>query len=89
MLADAGFRSVAAEGFEASSIVVMHATAPEQQNGSAFKQAGLQIAAGVPLQIGEAEDFSTFRIGLFGLDKWGDVDRAVERFEDALKQVLS
>ena len=58
-------------------------------NGSAFKQAGLQIAAGVPLQIGEAEDFSTFRIGLFGLDKWGDVDRAVERFEDALKQVLS
>ena len=89
VLADAGFRSVAAEGFEASSIVVMHATAPEQQNGSAFKQAGLQIAAGVPLQIGEAEDFSTFRIGLFGLDKWGDVDRAVERFEDALKQVLS
>lgn len=89
VLADAGFRSVAADGYEASSIVVMHATAPEQQNGSAFKQAGLQIAAGVPLQIGEAEDFSTFRIGLFGLDKWGDVDRAVERFEEALKQVLS
>lgn len=88
VLADAGFRSVAAEGFEASSIVVMHATAPEQANGSAFKQAGLQIAGGVPLQIGEPENFSTFRIGLFGLDKWGDVDRAVERFEDALKQVL-
>lgn len=88
VLADAGFVSVAAEGFEASSIVVMYATAPEQANGSAFKDAGVQIAGGVPLQVGEPEGFSTFRIGLFGLDKWADVDGTVERFSTALDQVL-
>ena len=40
--------------------------------------AGLQVAGGVPLQVGEPADFSTFRIGLFGLDKLGDIDRTVD-----------
>ena len=57
LLADKGYVSVAAPGFEATSIVVMYATAPEQANGSAFKQAGVQIASGVPLQVGEPEGF--------------------------------
>ena len=86
-LADRGFVSVAAPGYEASSIVVMHATAPEQSSGAAFKQAGIQIASGVPLHVGEPENFSTFRIGLFGLDKWADVDAAVARFTEALDKV--
>ena len=47
----------------------MNATTPEQANGSAFKQAGVQTAGGVPLQVGEPEGFSTYLIGLFGLDK--------------------
>jgi aspartate aminotransferase-like enzyme len=44
----------------------------------------LQIAAGVPLQCDEPEDFKTFRIGLFGLDKLHDVEGAVARFAKAL-----
>ncbi|MDK8625617.1 aminotransferase class V-fold PLP-dependent enzyme [Corynebacterium appendicis] len=87
LLAEKGYVSVAAPGFEATSIVVMHATAPEQATGAAFKQAGIQIAGGVPLQIGEPESFSTFRIGLFGLDKWADVDGTVARFAEALGRV--
>lgn len=87
VLAAKGYVSVAAPGFEATSIVVMHANSPEQATGAAFKQAGIQIAGGVPLQIGEPESFSTFRIGLFGLDKWADVDGTVARFAEALDQV--
>lgn len=89
LLADKGYVSVAAPGFEATSIVVMYATTPEQANGSAFKQAGIQIAGGVPLQVGEPEGFSTFRIGLFGLDKWADVDGTVARFAAALDKVIA
>ena len=87
LLAEKGFSSVAAPGFEATSIVVMHADSPEQAAGAAFKQAGIQVAGGVPLQIGEPESFSTFRIGLFGLDKWADVDGTVARFAEALDRV--
>ena len=37
--------------------------------GSKFLAAGTQIAAGVPFMIDEPEGTTTFRIGLFGLDK--------------------
>lgn len=89
MLESYGFTSVAAEGYQATSIVVMYATAPELANGSAFKQHGIQIAAGVPLMVDEAEGFSTFRLGLFGLEKWADPDAAVERLEAAVKAITS
>ena len=79
LLADRGFPSVAADGFAASSVVVVHTDDPERKSGAAFKQGGIQVAAGVPLMCGEGEDFSTFRIGLFGLDKLTDVDGTVER----------
>ena len=52
-------------------------------------QAGVQIAGGVPLQVGEPVGFSTYRIGLFGLDKWADVDGIVARFAEALDKVVS
>ncbi|GAB3497279.1 alanine--glyoxylate aminotransferase family protein [Flexivirga lutea] len=84
VLAEAGFRSVAAADFASPSVVVVHADDPELQSGAKFKAVGLQVAAGVPLQCGEPEDFSTFRLGLFGLDKLSDVDGTVERFKDAL-----
>ena len=77
LLAERGFSSVAAPGFEAPGVVVSYTSNPEIQNGSAFVRAGLQIAAGVPLQCDEPEGFSTFRIGLFGLDKLGNIDRTV------------
>ena len=62
-------------------MVVAHTDDPEIRSGAKFKAGGLQVAAGVPLMCGERDDFSTFRIGLFGLDKLGDVDGTVARLE--------
>jgi aspartate aminotransferase-like enzyme len=81
MLAEHGFASVASEGFAAPSVVVAFTDDPEIRSGAKFKQRGLQIAAGVPLMCGETDDFSTFRVGLFGLDKLTDVDGTVSRLE--------
>lgn len=80
LLADRGFASVAAPEFAAPSVVVVHTDDPELKSGAKFKARGVQIAAGVPLNCGEGEDWSTFRVGLFGLDKLGDVDGTVSRF---------
>ena len=89
ILASKGIKSVAAEGFEAPGVVVSYTNDPSFQNGSKFAAHGMQIAAGVPLQCDEPADFSTFRLGLFGLDKLNDVDAAVTRFEETLSKVLS
>lgn len=89
VLADKGIESVAAEGFEAPGVVVAYTDRDDMHKGSAFAEAGMQIAAGVPLQVGEPENFKTFRLGLFGLDKLTDVDGAVQRFEKALDAVLA
>ena len=43
------------------------------KTGAKFATVGVQAAAGVPLMCGEPADFSTFRLGLFGLDKWADL----------------
>ncbi len=83
-----GIASVAAEGFKAPGVVVSYTTDASFQNGSKFSANGMQIAAGVPLQCDEPEDFQTFRLGLFGLDKLYDVDAAVARFEETLEKVL-
>jgi aspartate aminotransferase-like enzyme len=83
-----GVKSVAAPGFEAPGVVVSYTDNPEIQSGKKFMQAGLQIAAGVPLRCGEPETFQTFRIGLFGLDKLKDVDRAVANLEAVLNQIF-
>ena len=82
-----GFRSVAAEGFQAPSVVVSFTDDDLIKNGSKFAAAGVQIAAGVPLECGEGPDYKSFRIGLFGLDKLHHIDRTVRNFEDALDQV--
>ena len=82
-----GYRVLAAEGFGAPGVVVCHTDRPELQNGSAFVAAGYQIAAGVPLMVGEGAGFRTFRIGLFGLDKLRDVPGTLARLEAALVAV--
>ncbi len=84
LLAERGFRSVAAPGFEAPGVVVCYTDDPDIQNGKKFAAEGLQIAAGVPLQCDEPQGFSTFRLGLFGLDKLNNVDRTVETLRAAL-----
>lgn len=89
VLEGAGFKSVAAEGFQAPGVVVSYTDDPAIQNGSKFAAQGMQIAAGVPLMCDEGDDYKSFRIGLFGLDKLKDVDGAVSRFEDVLSKVLA
>lgn len=79
-----GFPSVAAPGFEAPGVVVSYTTDPEIQNSKKFASVGLQTAAGVPLMCDEGPDFKTFRIGLFGLDKWHNVERTVGHLRQAL-----
>ena len=88
MLAEKGIKSVAAEGFGAPGVVVSYTSDPAIQNGSKFAAEGMQIAAGVPLQCDEPEGFSTFRLGLFGLDKLYDVDGAMARLKGVLDKVL-
>ena len=88
LLTAKGVRSVAAEGFQAPGVVVSYTDDPMVQNGAKFREQGLQIAAGVPLQVGEGEAFQTFRIGLFGLDKLKDVPGTVARLERAVDAVL-
>jgi aspartate aminotransferase-like enzyme len=83
-----GFKSVAADGFEAPGVVVSYTDDDGIRSGAKFVEAGLQIAAGVPLQCDEGEDFTTFRVGLFGLDKLHDVDGAVRTLEEALDRIL-
>ena len=79
-----GFPSVAAVGFEAPGVVVSYTTDPEIQNGKKFLAVGLQTASGVPLQCDETAAFKTFRIGLFGLEKWHNVERTVGQLATAL-----
>lgn len=82
-----GLVSVAANGFKAPGVVVSYTDDPEIQSSRKFLAEGLQTAAGVPLQCDETADFSTFRIGLFGLEKWHNVDRTVAQLEAALDRL--
>lgn len=82
MLASHGIKSVAAPGFQAPGVVVSYTG--DTAIAGKFAQAGLQVAAGVPLMCNEGDNFQTFRIGLFGLDKLHNIDRTVEKLEQAL-----
>ncbi|MED5515198.1 MAG: aminotransferase class V-fold PLP-dependent enzyme [SAR324 cluster bacterium] len=88
MLTAKGFKSVAAKGFEAPGVVVSYTDDKDIHNGNKFKEIGVQIAAGVPLQCDEPEDYQTFRLGLFGLDKLHNVERTVENLENKLSKIL-
>jgi aspartate aminotransferase-like enzyme len=82
-----GLPSVAAEGFKAPGVVVSYTTDPEIQSSKKFLAEGLQTAAGVPLQCDEGADFMTFRIGLFGLEKWHNADKTVANLAEALDRI--
>ncbi len=87
MLEGKGIKSVAAQGFKAPGVVVSYTDDDAIQSGQKFLAAGLQIAAGVPLRCDERNDFKTFRIGLFGLDKLHNIDRSVAKLEEALNKL--
>ena len=82
-----GLASVAAEGYKAPGVVVSYTTDPEIQSSRKFLAQGLQTAAGVPLQCDEGPDFMSFRVGLFGLEKWHHVDRTVSQLAAALDRI--
>ena len=83
-----GVVSVAADGFGAPGVVVSYTDDADIKSGAKFKAQGMQIAAGVPLMCDEPADYSSFRLGLFGLDKLADVDAAVASLETAFDAVL-
>jgi aspartate aminotransferase-like enzyme len=87
LLESRGLPSVAADGYKAAGVVVSYTTDPGIQSGQAFAAAGLQSASGVPLMCDEPAGFRTFRLGLFGLDKWANLDRAVGQIAAALDRI--
>lgn len=89
LLAGMGFQSVAAPGYEAPGVVVCYTDERDVSSGARFAAQGLQVAAGVPLECDEGDEFRTFRIGLFGLDKLLDVDRTVAALESALHRIVA
>ncbi len=88
LLASHGINSVAAEGFEAPGVVVCYTDDADVSNGSKFAACGMQIAAGVPLMCDEPEDYQSFRLGLFGLDKLQNIDRTVDALDKVLSEIL-
>lgn len=86
-LAERGYASLAAPEFAAPTVVVCHEPVPGRSTAADLAKVGVQAAAGVPLGCDEPADFATFRLGLFGLDKWADIDGTVRRLSDALDRI--
>ncbi len=89
VLESRGFKSVASKPFQSPSVVVSYTDNPDIKNGKLFADQGVQIAAGVPLECDEGENFMTFRIGLFGLDKLHNPKRTVSSLKEALDAIQS
>ncbi|MGH8505244.1 MAG: aminotransferase class V-fold PLP-dependent enzyme [Stenotrophobium sp.] len=87
MLAQHGYPSVAAAGYEAPGVVVSYTDDPDISSVKKFGANGVQAAAGVPLMCGEPGTFRTFRLGLFGLDKLNDVAGTVQRLRTVLEKI--
>jgi len=86
MCEEKGLVRVAAPGFQAPGVVVVHTS--DQQVAGKFIKAGTQIAAGVPFMIGEPAETKTFRIGLFGLDKLKDPVKTANALKSALDSAV-
>lgn len=82
-----GFKSLAAPGYQSPTVVVSHTTRDDIKTGAAFSAHGLQVAAGVPLECGESDQFKTFRVGLFGIDKLMDSKRTITTLDEALERI--
>ena len=88
VLARYGVASVSHPNVQAYGVIVCHTNSEEVHKGTAFANVGVQIAAGVPLQVGEPNSFRSFRIGLFGLNKLLCIDETVADFEKACNKVF-
>ena len=65
--------------------VVYH---PDANLVSKVKEAGTQVAAGVPFMLGEDTAVRTFRVGLFGLDKLKAPVKTIQILRTALSGAL-
>jgi len=93
-----GLKSVAAPGYESPGVLVYYSPTVSETSTSQienpimmqkFKQNGLQIAMGVPWKIDEPETpMKTFRMGLFGLDKLGNVQETVDIMDEAMDNIM-
>jgi alanine-glyoxylate transaminase / serine-glyoxylate transaminase / serine-pyruvate transaminase len=86
-----GLTSVAAPGFQSPGVMVYYSPMGTENPAmmNKFKTYGLQIAMGVPWRIDEPDGLKTFRMGLFGLDKLGDIKGTVDVMAKGLDAVLS
>merc|ERR1719265_3099254 len=91
LLAEKGYKSVAAPGFGAPGVVVSYTDDPEMKTGAKFAALGMQIAAGVPLMLDEfttsSPNFCTFRLGLFGIDKLKSIPATIRRLDEVMASV--
>ncbi len=88
LFSELGIKSVAGAGFQAPTVIVSYTDNPDIKSGQKFAEHGLQIAAGVPLMCDEGDNFNTFRIGLFGLEKINNINRTVAYLSDVLNKIL-
>ena len=88
LLESKGSLSVAAQGCKAPGVVVSYTQDSKVQNTSKFAEYGMQAAAGVPLLCDEGDDFKTFRLGLFGLDKLHNIERTITKLDDVLAKIF-
>lgn len=65
-------------GFQAPGVVVGYTDDPEIRAAASSSARACRPPPRVPLQCDEPEGFSSFRIGLFGLEKLQHVDRTVQ-----------
>lgn len=86
MCEENGLVSVAAPGFQSPGVVVVHTD--DKGVVGKFTAAGTQIAAGVPFMIDEPEGTTTFRIGLFGLDKLKEPSTTAANLKRAMDVAL-
>jgi aspartate aminotransferase-like enzyme len=82
-----GYPRVAAEGFRAPGVVVCYTEDDAMKDATLFRKIGYQTASGIALKVGERDDYKTFRIGLFGLDKLNYISETVDSFRQALQQI--
>ncbi len=81
-----GIPSVAAEGFKAPGVVVSYTTDPDIQSSRSFWPKACKPPPACRCSATRA-DFRTFRVGLFGLEKWHHVDRTVGQLDAALDRL--
>ena len=88
LLNEQQFCSVASKGYEVPSVMFYYTDDIDIHNDKKFADMGIQIAAGVPLKCNEPENYRTFRIGLFGLDKLKNISRTVTNLNNVLTKMF-